>query len=103
MLLVASYLLIAGGGVLLMRLTTAGTAHEWIFDPVAAVSGVGLTTSLSLHLTWMGRLVMIGLMIVGLWVPLIVWSRIAADFVSLTEPLNEPHARASGPVPHNQT
>ncbi len=93
-LLVATDLLIAVSGILLMCLTTAGTAHEWIFDPVAAVSSVGLTTSLSLHLTWIGRLVMIGLMIVGLWVPLIVWSKIAADFASLP---NTPLPRAHKP------
>lgn len=82
--LIAAYLLLAGAGTFVMYTCTAGTAHELIFDTIASFTGVGLSTSLSLHLTWIGSLTMIGLMIAGWWYPLVIWSRIAGDFSSLT-------------------
>jgi Trk-type K+ transport system membrane component len=47
-----------------------------VFESVAAMNGVGLSTGLSLHLTWAGRLVMIGVMVVGCWAPVVFWARL---------------------------
>lgn len=57
--------------------TTDAPANEWLIDGTAAYCGVGLTTGLSTHLTWAGRLTMIAIMIAGRTIPLVLWSRIS--------------------------
>lgn len=56
-----------------VRLVSEATPYEIVFDGLAACSGVGLSTGLSLHLTWLGRLTMIVIMLVGRAVPVVLW------------------------------
>ncbi len=66
---IACWLGVSFAVVLLLALLTDGTWYELIFEPIAAVNGVGLSTGLSLHLTSAGRLVMILAMVAGKWMP----------------------------------
>ncbi len=64
--------------VLALLFVTDASAYEALFEGVASTSGVGLSTGLSLHLTPIARLVMIGLIILGRLVPLYLWLRLSA-------------------------
>jgi trk system potassium uptake protein TrkH len=73
-------LLVVPGWLALNALSAAGlgacteaTQYEVILETAAACNSVGLSTGLSLHLTWSGRLVMIGTMMIGRMVPTIFW------------------------------
>ncbi|MBK8269997.1 MAG: hypothetical protein IPK83_17545 [Planctomycetes bacterium] len=63
--------------VSILNLVTDATPYEVAFEAVAAVNNVGLSTGLSLHLTPVGRLVMIGLFIAGRLGPIVFWLSIA--------------------------
>jgi tellurite resistance protein TerC len=65
--------------VFILAAVTDGTWYERIFEPVAALNSVGLSTGLSLHLTWAGRLAMIGTMILGRFVPVAFWLGLSLD------------------------
>ncbi len=67
------WLLLNVTAVLVLAATTDGTRYERIFEAIAALNNVGLSTGLSLHLTWAGRLAMIGMMILGRLLPLAFW------------------------------
>ena len=79
------WLLMNALAVLLLAASSQGTWYEWSFESVAALNNVGLSTGLSLHLTPAGRLTMIGLMMIGRWVPMIFWLRIAATLTEHTK------------------
>lgn len=64
--------------VLLLAAVTEGTWYEWSMESVAALSNVSISTGLSLHLTPAGRLTMIGLMMLGRWLPLAFWLQTSA-------------------------
>jgi len=66
------------GGVLTLSMSTDGTWYERVFDGVAAVSNVGLSTGLALHLTSAGRLAMMLCMVAGRLVPIIMWLNLVA-------------------------
>ena len=61
----------------LLAASTDGDWYELTFESVAAVNSVGLSTGLSVHLTWAGRLAMILIMLTGRVLPLLFWSSIA--------------------------
>lgn len=61
-----------------------GTIYEIVFDSIAAFNGVGLSTGLALHLTWLGRIVMILLMVGGKCIAAIFWLSLAARMMELT-------------------
>lgn len=61
----------------LLAAATDGDWYELAFESVAAVNSVGLSTGLSVHLTWTGRLAMILIMLTGRVLPLLFWSHIA--------------------------
>ena len=76
--------------VLALLFVTDATAYEALFEGVATTNGVGLSTGLSLHLTPIARLVMIGLIIMGRLGPLYLWLRLSAALQDrLQTPANE--------------
>lgn len=85
-------LLLNVGGVLALSMSTDGTWYETIFDGVAAVGNVGLSTGLALHLTSAGRLAMMLCMVAGRLVPIIMWLNLAARLQRLVgeQPNPEP-------------
>jgi len=72
-LFLGAWLVVCVAAVLVLGAATTTTPYERVFEGVAAVNGVGLTTGLSIHLTPAGRLVMIGLFIVGRFAPAAFW------------------------------
>lgn len=64
----------------LLSLVSDGSPYEHTFENVAACNSVGLTTGLSLHLTWAGRLAMISIMIVGRVAPVAYWLHTTRGF-----------------------
>jgi trk system potassium uptake protein TrkH len=66
--------------IALLAVTSGGTAYELVLDGTAACNSVGLTTGLSLHLTWAGRLSMIAIMIGGRVVPVAYWLAVSRRF-----------------------
>lgn len=58
--------------------TTDATWYECAFEAVAATSGVGLSTGLSLHLTPVARVAMMLFMLAGRMVPIVLWCRLAS-------------------------
>lgn len=85
-------LLLNVGGVLTLSMSTDGTAYERAFDGVAAVSNVGLSTGLALHLTSAGRLAMMLCMVAGRFVPIFMWLSMVARLQRLVgvQPNPEP-------------
>lgn len=63
--------------VFILNLVTDATPYEVALEAIAAVNNVGLSSGLSLHLTPVGRLVMIGLFIAGRLGPIVFWVSIA--------------------------
>ncbi|RIK67031.1 MAG: hypothetical protein DCC65_07360 [Planctomycetota bacterium] len=68
----------------LLASTTDGTKYEVVFDSVAAVSNVGLSTGLALHLTGLGKIVMMLSMLAGRVLPMFLWLRMSSALVRLT-------------------
>ena len=66
-------LLLNAGAVATLNWCTDAGKYEVAFDAVAACSGVGLSTGATLHLTWLGRVVIIVIMIVGRLAPVVCW------------------------------
>jgi trk system potassium uptake protein TrkH len=60
--------------ILALAAISDGTRYELIFESIAASNGVALSTGLTLHLTWLGRLLMIFIMVAGRWAPLVAWA-----------------------------
>lgn len=65
---------LSGLAVAALSMTAQGTLYEWLLEAIAATNGVGLSTGLTLHLTWAGRLVIIAAMTAGLWIPAFFWA-----------------------------
>lgn len=75
---------LAVGVVAALCALTDGTLYEKTFEGASAVGNVGLSTGLSLHLTWPGRFVMILGMIVGRIAPAYFLLRISGVFAGAT-------------------
>jgi trk system potassium uptake protein TrkH len=71
------WLAAAGAFCGLMVLVQPASTYDRLFETVAAYANVSLTTNLSAHLTWAGRLVMIGAMIAGRWIATMCWADLA--------------------------
>jgi len=65
--------LINAASVAGLWLTTQASGYEILFDALAATNGVALSTGLLPHLTWLGRLMIIAVMIAGRWLPAAFW------------------------------
>lgn len=63
--------------ILALSLATDGNAYQWVFESMAALNGVGLSTGMTPHLTVAGRLVMILLFIGGRIIPAAFWLLLA--------------------------
>lgn len=85
-------LALCGLSVLLLFLTTDGTAYDRTFDATSAVGNVGLSTGFSLHLTVSGRISMMLMMLAGRWIPMVMWLRLASQLAWMT---NRPSGRAT--------
>lgn len=81
--------------VLVLASVTDGTWYECVFEAVAAFNSVGLSTGLSLHLTWGGRLVMIVIMILGRLLPIAFWLGLSLE---VTAALRTPASRPAEAV-----
>jgi len=66
-------LLLNVAAIALVSWSSDATRYEAVFDAVAASNGVGLSTGVTLHLTWQGRIVIIIIMIVGRLAPVACW------------------------------
>jgi trk system potassium uptake protein TrkH len=64
----------------LLGLLTDGTWYEVVLESTAACNSVGLSTGLSLHLTWAGRAGMILILIAGRVVPVAYWLAVSRRF-----------------------
>jgi Trk-type K+ transport system membrane component len=61
---------------------TEGRAPDVVFDAAAAFNNTGLSSGLMVHLTGTGMLVMMLTMIVGRWLPILVWIRIVHPLIA---------------------
>jgi trk system potassium uptake protein TrkH len=61
-------------GVGAMSLLSGAPRYDRVFESVAVMNGVGLSTGLSLHLTGWARLGMIVMMLIGRWGPVLFWA-----------------------------
>ena len=73
------WLAVNAGTALLLTLLTDGTRREIVFDSVAAVNTVGLTTGLILHLSWPGRMLLVVAMLAGRLLPVVFWAKLAGQ------------------------
>jgi trk system potassium uptake protein TrkH len=78
MMFVPVWLLANAASVAALGASTDGSLYEVIFDGVAACNSVGLSTGLSLHLSWIGRMIIIMIMIAGRVVPIVFWSSVSS-------------------------
>lgn len=78
---------LTGFAVLLLSMTSSGSAYERVFEATAALNNVGLSTGLSLHLTPAGRLVMILVIVASRLLQAVFWLR-------LTQQINDGTSRA---------
>lgn len=60
--------------ILALRMCCDGTLYEIAFDAAAAANNVGLSTGLTTHLPWAGRLLLICFMILGRLLPIWLWA-----------------------------
>jgi trk/ktr system potassium uptake protein len=74
---------------------TDGTWYECVFEAVAAINGVGLSTGLTLHLTWAGRLAMIVIILLGRLLPVAFWLGLS---IEVTAALRSPTSRPADTV-----
>jgi trk system potassium uptake protein TrkH len=72
----AFWIIVNLSAVGLFSLVSDATTYENIFEPVAALGNVGLSTGASLHLTPAGRIVIMLLMMIGRWSPAYFWMRL---------------------------
>lgn len=71
LLLLSALLNAAAVGAL--RWSSGAAPYDIVFEAVAAANSVGLSTGLSMHLTWLGHIVIIVVMIAGRLLPIICW------------------------------
>jgi len=81
---VVGWLLLTVASIALLAATTEATVYEVGVEATAGLNNVALSTGLSLHLTRLGRLAMIGIMIAGRLLPLVIWSQIAEHLSSIS-------------------
>jgi len=79
--------------VVALRATTQASSYETLFDSIAAVNGVGLSTGLAPHLTAAGRVVMILLFMGGRLIPAAFWLLLAHRITTCLGP--DPARRAA--------
>ena len=73
------WLLVNTACVVAIAIVTDATRYEVVFEGVAACNSVGLSTGLSLHLSWIGRMIMILVMIVGRALPVAYWLNVTRE------------------------
>lgn len=61
--------------ILSLRMCCDGTLYEIAFEAVTAANNVGMSTGLTTHLPWAGRLLLIGILILGRLLPIWLWAR----------------------------
>ncbi len=76
-----AWIVVNVAGVWLLGAAGAVNGADTALEAVAAVNGVGISTGLSLHLTWSGRLAMILLMMVGRLGPMVFWLVVSNRFL----------------------
>ncbi|HKQ48795.1 MAG TPA: potassium transporter TrkG [Phycisphaerae bacterium] len=89
------WLLLNATVVLVLASVTDGSWYESVFEAVAAFNSVGLSTGLSLHLTWGGRLAMIAMMVLGRLLPVAFWLGLSRE---VTAALRTPTSRPAEAV-----
>ena len=67
------WLLVNAACVAALAAATEATRYEVLFEGVAACNSVGLSTGLSLHLSWIGRMILILVMLAGRALPVVFW------------------------------
>jgi len=86
------WLAVNAGTALLLALLTDGTRREIVFDSVAAVNTVGLTTGLILHLSWPGRMLLVMAMLAGRLLPVVFWAKLARQLGAAETAIKRPDA-----------
>lgn len=69
--------------ILALRGCCDGTLYEIAFDAVAAANNVGMSTGLTTHLPWAGRLLLIAFMVLGRLLPIWLWARAMSQWSKL--------------------
>lgn len=69
--------------ILALRGCCDGTLYEIAFDAVAAATDVGMSTGLTTHLPWTGRLLLIAFMVLGRLFPIWLWARAMSQWSML--------------------
>ena len=78
LMFVPIWLLVNAASIAILRVFTDGTLYEVVFDGAAACNSVGLSTGFSLHLSWIGRMIIILIMIAGRAVPVVFWASVSS-------------------------
>lgn len=71
------WLALTAGTVIVLGLLTDASTYQIVFDGVAALNNVGLTTGLIVHASWPARLFLIVAMIAGRLIPLFLWASLS--------------------------